>query len=61
MNKKEALNILIANAVCSEPKLRCDNDCPYYKEDKDCKYVKKYMDFELKEAVDTLKGEVTNG
>ena len=55
MNKKEAINILIANAVCIDPKLHCDDDCPYYKENKDCKYMDKQ--FELKEAVYTLKGE----
>ena len=55
MNKKEAINILIANAVCIDPKLHCDDDCPYYVENKGCKYMDKQ--FELKEAVYTLKGE----
>ena len=34
MTKKEAINELIAFAVCTEPKLHCDDDCPYYKEEK---------------------------
>lgn len=39
MSDKEALDILIANAVCISPKLHCDDDCPFYQgEDEECKY-----------------------
>ncbi len=30
MNKEEAINILIANAVCASTELHCDTDCPFY-------------------------------
>ena len=56
INKKEAINILIGIAVCIEPKLHCDTDCPFYKEEEDCKYIKN--EFELEEAVKTLRKEV---
>ena len=56
MSKQEAINILIANAVCSSTELYCDTDCPFYEEDRECKYVREDNDFELKEAVNTLKG-----
>lgn len=52
MNKKDAINILIGNAVCIDPELHCDEDCPFYNGDEDCKYINK--EFELKEAVKTL-------
>lgn len=55
MNKKEAIDVLIGLAVCISPKLHCDDDCPFYKEDKDCKYIGKQ--FEVEEAVKVLKGE----
>ena len=55
MNKKEAIDVLIGLAVCISPKLHCDDDCPFYKEDKDCKYIDKQ--FEVEEAVKVLKGE----
>ena len=57
MTKKEAINELIALAVCIEPKLHCD-DCPYYKEEKedfDC--CNRYGDFKLEEAVKILRGD----
>ena len=34
MTKKEAIETLIALAVCSDSKLHCDDDCPFY--DKRC-------------------------
>ena len=58
MTKKEAINELIALAVCIEPKLHCDDDCPYYKEEKedfDC--CNRYGDFKLEEAVKILRGD----
>lgn len=55
MSKEEAINILIGLAVCISPKLHCDTDCPFYKEDKDCKYVG--QEFELEYAVKLLKGK----
>lgn len=53
MSEEEAINILIGQAVCINPKLHCDNDCPFYEEDKDCKYIDK--EFELEEAIKILK------
>ena len=55
MNKQEAINELIANAVCGEPKLYCDTHCPYYIEGKDCKRIG--VNFELEEAVKVLTRE----
>lgn len=55
MTKQEALNVLIGMAVCIDPELHCDTDCPFYKEEKNCRYINK--EFKLKEAVKTLKGE----
>lgn len=55
MDKKEAINILIGMAVCISPKLYCDDDCPFYKENGDCKYINRK--FELEEAVKTLREE----
>ena len=55
MTNKEAINILIGLAVCIDPKLHCDDDCPFYKENGECKYVGKQ--FETSEAVKALKGE----
>ena len=34
MTKKEAIETLVALAVCSDSKLHCDDDCPFY--DKRC-------------------------
>lgn len=59
MDKKEAINILIGFAVCVSPKLHCDTDCPFYKEEEDCNYIDN--NFELEEAVKTLRKEVENG
>lgn len=53
MSKQEAMNILIGMAVCISPKLYCDEDCPFYKENEGCKYVG--TEFELEEAVKVLK------
>lgn len=58
MTKKEATNILIGFAVCVSPKLHCDDDCPFYKEEEDCKYIE--SEFEVEEAVKTLRKEVEN-
>ena len=52
MTKKEAINELIALAVCIEPKLHCDDDCPYYKES--CNHC---GNFKLQEAVKILRGD----
>ena len=52
MTKKEAINELIALAVCIEPKLHCDDDCPYYLQDRNCKRIEE--DFKTCEAVKTL-------
>lgn len=54
MNKKDAIDVLIGLAVCITPKLYCDTDCPFYRENKDCKYIDRK--FELEEAVKILKG-----
>lgn len=54
MNKQEAINILIGLAVCISPKLHCDEDCPFYQDEKDCKYVEEKRDFEIEEAVKVL-------
>lgn len=35
MNEDEAIQILIALAVCSDAKLSCDEDCPFYNEDEE--------------------------
>lgn len=53
MSKKEALDILIGLAVCINPKLHCDTDCPFYNHKTECKYTER--DFELEEAVKTLR------
>lgn len=50
MTKKEAINELIALAVCIDLKLHCDDDCPYYC--LECKRVEE--DFKTYEAVKTL-------
>lgn len=57
MDKKEAINTLIALAVCSSDELACDKDCPFYDGNKKvcCTYLHK--EFELKEAVKVLKEE----
>ena len=58
MTKKEAINELIALAVCIDPKLHCNEDCPYYierEEDFDC--CKLYGNFKLEEAVKKLRGD----
>ena len=59
MTKKEAINELIALAVCIEPKLHCDDDCPYYKERGEdffdgCNH---YENFKVEEAVKILRGD----
>ena len=56
MSKDEALSILIANAVCIDSKLHCDDDCPYYKANGNCKYLRKEM--QLEEAVETIKKDI---
>lgn len=55
MDRNEAIKVLIGMAVCAEPKLHCDEDCPFYKEDEDCKYINN--EFELVQAVKILKEE----
>lgn len=56
MDKKQAIETLIGLAVCIEPKLHCDEDCPFYNGEEDCKYINRQ--FELEEAVKILnKGE----
>lgn len=55
MSKEEAINILIGLAVCINPKLHCDDDCPFYKENEYCKYIDN--EFELEEAVKTLRNK----
>lgn len=56
MNKKEAINILIANAVCVCSKLHCDVDCPFYHGDSEECLVEDFDEL-LPEAVQTLRGE----
>ena len=58
MNKKEAINILVGLAVCISPKLHCDDDCPYYKENEECKYINN--EFEIEEAVKFLRRSNTD-
>lgn len=55
MTKKEAINILIANAVCVSPKLHCDDDCPYYK---NC--IDDGIELKLEEAVKILRRNNTD-
>ncbi len=55
MTKQEALDTLVALAVCSDSRLHCDTDCPFYKETENgsCDVV---FEPKLEEAVKTLKG-----
>lgn len=55
MDEKEAMNTLIALAVCSSSELCCDKDCPFYNETKKEKCTYLHKDFKLKEAVKILK------
>jgi hypothetical protein len=57
MDKKEAINTLIALAVCSSPELYCDEDCPFYDETKNEECTYEHKDFKLKEAIKVLKEE----
>lgn len=52
MNKVEAIKELIAFAVCGNSKLHCDDDCPYYLQDRNCKRIEE--DFKTYEAVKIL-------
>ena len=56
MNKKEALDTLIALAVCSDSKLHCDTDCPFYVETETGQCNVKFEN-NISEAVKTLKGD----
>lgn len=53
MNKRQAINLLIAVACCSVVDLSC-YDCPYYNADKECR---SWLDEEVKEAVNLLNKE----
>ena len=52
MDKEEAINILIANAVCSCIGLCCETDCPFYMQ---CHTLN--FEIELPKAVKRLKEE----
>lgn len=55
MDRKEAINTLIALAVCSSPELNCAEDCPFCDENNKGQCTYKHKDFKLKEAVKVLK------
>ena len=55
MDKKEAIDILIANAVCCCSELNCMDHCPYYVEkDGELDYWKVDYETKIKEAVETI-------
>lgn len=56
MTENEAIKILIALAVCSDAKLSCDEDCPFYNEEEEKILGKCNVKFEDKvyEAVKVL-------
>ena len=55
METKEAIDILIANAVCCCYELNCMDHCPYYVEKEDeLDFCKVDYESKLKEAVETI-------
>ena len=56
MSEDEAIQILIALAVCSDAKLYCDEDCPFYNENEEELLGNCNIEFENKlyEAVKVL-------
>jgi len=54
MNKQKALNLLIALAVCSNPELHCDTDCPLMDKEGNCAT---WSDGDIIEAVRVLNAD----
>ena len=61
METKEAIDILIANAVCYCSDLYCDDHCPFYgKEQDECGHCVSDYDNRITEAVKTIIKENNN-
>lgn len=61
MTKQEAINTLISFAVCCDPELHCDTDCPFYKTNENEDNIgecKPEFEINIKKAIEVLKKDI---